>query len=60
MKPFFAGKKAFMEKCGPSPLDNKAQSSFEVLLLLAVLIFIALVVGLYLKSLATARPSFTK
>ncbi len=36
-------------------MERKAQSSFEMLLLLAVLIFIAVVVGLYLYSLASVK-----
>ncbi len=37
-------------------MDRKAQSSFEMLLLLAVVLFIALLVGLYLFGLAKNPP----
>ena len=37
-------------------MDEKGQSSFEMLLLLAVLLIIAIIVGFYLWSLAKAKP----
>ncbi|HIH17136.1 MAG TPA: class III signal peptide-containing protein [Candidatus Diapherotrites archaeon] len=40
--------------------DQKAQSSMEVLLLLALLLVIAVIVGLYVLSLAKARPGFLR
>ncbi len=41
-------------------MDQKAQSSFEVLLLLGVVIIIAVLVGLYLQRLATSKPAFLR